>query len=753
MRFVLFFILIFNSEFLIGQSLKEKLDSLNHLGVRPKIGLALSGGAAHGLAHVGVIQFLEEQQIPIDYITGTSMGAIIGALYAMGYSSEDLTKVLEGYDWDDIVSNKIYLQEVSSFEKRFHNKIPISLKVEQNKIKLPTAFFEGYKLDLKIAEIYSAAFMISDFGDLPRPFKCYSVNLLNGEVVELKEGSLPDAIRASMAIPSIFAPVEKDSMLLVDGGLIKNFPAKEVKDMGADIVIGVYVGSKRSKLEDINSMTDVLRLTGFMTSLVDTDQQKKYADILIEPDVKDYPLLDFNNYQVLIDKGYAEADSNKKEIVLLAEVLENYPKQPSIIPMKLPPKLFIEEVKVEKKGNVYDEIITKSFTSLIQKNVAVEDFNNSLKKAFATNNLENLKFSLEEGRLGQILNLKYQIKKESTIGISINHFSNTNSAFVVSGLLRNMLFPMTVIRGIARISDNPGFYAQAYKRFGKEKITLFGVEAMLDRKQDPIYGEMGLQKRLINNRYQLGFSLYHEPWLSTAVSVSYSFNARNLKPQELRANDLLEFQHDVQKLEITFLENTLDKWSYPHSGTWSYATSTFIHNVQQEVVFTSEGGEDLLGIPEEKNNASVYGVMKSYIPLSSDWTSETFVSAGFYRRPSLFDYFEIGGVDNYNNVMLPFIGAENGQYRAQEFLYFRQGLRWRVSNNMNISAIGNFLRINTYNTKFLDASQAPLWQSIFGYGLSFGFDTVLGPINIDIGGRSDSEDTNFSIGIGYKHVY
>ena len=248
---------------------------------RPKIGLALSGGGAHGLAHIGVIQYMEEIGIDVDYITGTSIGAIVGGVYAMGYDADAMMEIVTRYRWNEIIGNKISLQEVSPLEKYDHNRFPATLRISENQLLLPMAIYQGHKLDLALKQLFSAANLINDFSELPIPFKCYAVDLIQGGLVELSSGNLVTSIRASMAIPAVFSPVLIDSMLLIDGGLLVNFPAMQVRDMGADIVIGSFVGSKKAELSDIESMVDVLKYSGFMTSLVNTEEQFGSTDILV----------------------------------------------------------------------------------------------------------------------------------------------------------------------------------------------------------------------------------------------------------------------------------------------------------------------------------------------------------------------------------------------------------------------------------------------------------------------------------------
>ena len=280
------------------------LEQLDKMEERPRIGLALSGGAAHGLAHIGVIKYLEELGIKVDYITGTSMGSIVGGLYALGYDANRLELIASSQNWRKLLLSTEALNEVAFSEKFYHNKFPLELNYESKSLSLPKGFLAGQKLDMLISKWYSPALGIRDFNDLPIPFKCFAVDIESGEIVSLQEGNLARAIRASMAIPSVFPPVELDGRLLVDGGLIRNFPVTDNFEMGADIVIGVYAGFQLEEKEKLKSLVEILRQSSHLLSVKDSDAQKEAASILIEPQTKDIDSFSFGDYEELIRRGY-----------------------------------------------------------------------------------------------------------------------------------------------------------------------------------------------------------------------------------------------------------------------------------------------------------------------------------------------------------------------------------------------------------------------------------------------------------------
>ena len=212
---------------------------------RPKIGLALSGGGARGGAHVGILKALEELDIPIDYIAGTSMGAIVGGLYAAGYDAAGIETILKEIDWTQAMSDQPARRDRAMRKKELEAEFLIPFRVGFNRggVQLPLGLIEGQHLDQVFHELLMPVMHVKQFDQLPIPFRAVATDLVTGEEFVLSQGSLPDSLRASMSVPGVFAPVRIGDRLLVDGGMSNNLPVSVVREMGADIVIAVNLNS------------------------------------------------------------------------------------------------------------------------------------------------------------------------------------------------------------------------------------------------------------------------------------------------------------------------------------------------------------------------------------------------------------------------------------------------------------------------------------------------------------------------------
>lgn len=298
---------------------------------RPKVGVVLSGGGAKGFAHIGALKALEEAGIPIDYIAGTSMGAIVGALYAIGYDSQTIGSLVREQDWAYLLSDEIRREYLPASQKEnpgvFVLSLPYEVKIKERKgqVRLPPGVVRGqnlYSLFLNLTIGYQD---VMDFQQLPIPFACVAADSRSGKEVVFREGILPEAIRASMAIPGLFAPVEKDSLLLIDGGIINNYPVDVVREMGADIVIGVMMPRDQKENEKYRgSLTEVINQLWNFIGQEKLTQNTADTDILITPNVHPYGMLDFVSPAIdtIIHRGEQAAREKWSELTALKEKLD-----------------------------------------------------------------------------------------------------------------------------------------------------------------------------------------------------------------------------------------------------------------------------------------------------------------------------------------------------------------------------------------------------------------------------------------------
>ncbi len=278
---------------------------------RPKIGLVLSGGGARGIAHIGVLEWFEKNQIPVDYIVGTSMGGIVGGLYATGKTPAELRKIIEEIDWDEVLQTTPAYDEMSFRRKQDRrenqNVIEFGLK---NGIRIPSGLNSGHKVGLVFDRLTLSYPNMETFDDLVIPYRAVATDMVKGEAVILESGSLSTAMRATMAIPGVFTPVEREGKILADGGLVNNIPTDIAKQMGADIVIAVDIGTPLSTdPKTLESLGGVLSQS-IGVALIGNDRRNlALADIIIAPDLGTYTLFDFKSGNQIYELGYKGAEA------------------------------------------------------------------------------------------------------------------------------------------------------------------------------------------------------------------------------------------------------------------------------------------------------------------------------------------------------------------------------------------------------------------------------------------------------------
>ena len=314
-------------------------DTISH----PKIGLVLSGGGAKGFAHVGALKVIEEAGIPVDFITGTSIGSIVGGLYAMGYDAATLEKIIGNQNWEALLSNESRRAFIPAITKEEQSRYLLSLPIKAKKISIPEGVLNGQKAMDLFTYLSYGYHDVNDFSHLPIPFKCIAADIATGEEVVLDKGFLPRAMRASMSVPAVFAACEIDNRMLVDGGIINNFPVDRCREMGADIIIGIDIGDELMNKEKIQSIPDMISQ---LTTLLGFERSKKNSedvDILIKPDISGYSASSFNTEaaKVLMKRGEDAARKVLPELIRMRDSLGLKPVTKDPINCRISTRLFM----------------------------------------------------------------------------------------------------------------------------------------------------------------------------------------------------------------------------------------------------------------------------------------------------------------------------------------------------------------------------------------------------------------------------
>jgi len=716
---------------------------------RPKVGLALSGGAAHGLAHIGVIKYLEELEIEVDYITGTSMGSIIGGMYAMGFGAEEIAKVASAQDWNLLMSNHTPLYEVSPIEKKFHEKIPLSIFWKNEAFRLPQGFIRGQKLDLIISKIYYPAYFIDDFDDLYIPFRCVATDIEDGSIDVLDCGYLGESIRASMAIPTVFTPKEINNTLYVDGGLIRNFPVQEVKDLGADFVIGVYVGSVRKEKKDLHSMLDVLRQSASMGNILDSDIQNKLADIVIHPEVKDMNTFGFEQAEQFIDLGYNAARKHDKELKELAERLKKFPSPQRGERLSFPKSVEVKEIFTSETDPVVHKMIVNRLKFKEGDRVNLSTLEESLSLVYGTKNFSKSSYSFDVLEDGIALQIDTEPIDPFNIGISLNRFKNYNASLILTGEARNLIGKLSNLRIDTRISENPGIQANYHIRIPSSPSYVFKLTSKYEKYKQPFFNNNRVD-RLYNYNISMINASINKEWKNRYVFYfGYTFKYEFLKAVIFKANDFRQYRTSKHQLELGLSHNSLDRTVFPEKGMYFSFDAGFVLSNDAE----RQNQSDLTTFLnfEEDNQYSFMDLDFSYFLHSTTLLcSEIYIKGRYGTGKSFLDHYKIGGPLQEKKFVYGFNGIDDSELILGNHISAKYALRFHISSSIYLSPVIQYI----YGEDYLSyAFERERYVSTFGYGINMGLDSPIGPIVMDIGYSGMRDSPIINLGFGFRHIF
>lgn len=377
---------------------------------RPRIGLVLAGGGAKGAAHVGVLKVLEELRIPVDYIVGTSMGSIVGGLYASGMSPQEIERAIQEIDWTDL-----FVDAPNRADRSFRRKTDDALYLfkakpgfSDGKIKLPLAYIQGQKFDLQLNRLTQHVAVVSDFDKLPIPFRAVAADLETGEEVILKSGSLARSIRASMAVPGAFDPVELDGRLLVDGGIANNIPVSIAREMGADVVIVSELGTAMLTREEISSGLDVAAQMVNFLFVINSRQQLKTLtpeDVRISVDLGEIGAGSFDRVKEAIPLGEQAARDAAGALGRYSFTEEHYRLHTAARkPIDGEPP-HLDFVRIENKSNVSDEVVAHHISAKAGEPLDVARLEHDIQQIYGLEIFESVRYEIvdEDGKSGLIV--------------------------------------------------------------------------------------------------------------------------------------------------------------------------------------------------------------------------------------------------------------------------------------------------------------------------------------------------------------
>ena len=374
---------------------------------RLKIGVALEGGGALGLAHIGVLQWFEEHHIPIDYIAGTSMGGLVGGFYASGMSSAELRTLIEHTDWDQMLSGQTDYEDLSFRRKEDQRAFPnVILLGLRNGLSVPGGLNAGHQIGLLIDRETLPYYAVQSFDDLPVAFRCVATDLVSGKAVVFQKGPLAEALRATMSIPGAFTPVYAGKQVFVDGGLVNNLPTDVARDMGADVVIAVHLETQAVEPKDLKSLFSVLQQSVRVVVGESELRGLAHADAVVSVPLTEYDSTDYKKNAAIMQKGYDTANGKSKMLEAFAlddagwqdYVREKDARKRTVAPVP-------EFVRVEGVGPEQTASVERYLKPLIGEALNTDKLNRTLTRLTGLGRYDTLGYRIEErdGKQGLLI--------------------------------------------------------------------------------------------------------------------------------------------------------------------------------------------------------------------------------------------------------------------------------------------------------------------------------------------------------------
>ncbi len=747
---------------------------------RPKIGLVLSGGGAKGIAHIGILKAMEKEGIRPDYITGTSMGSIIGGLYALGYSADQLDTIIRQIDWGEVLSNNIQLQYVAYEEKEYYNRYLIELPFKEGKLKLPSGVIHSQMLGEMLARYCWPAKNYSSFDEFPIPFRCIATDVGTGKEIVFKDGSLAMALRASMAIPTAFTPVDLDSTLAVDGGVVNNFPVEEVIDMGADIVIGVSVGDGLKPAEELSGMTDILFQISMIPSLTRLKDQIEQCEIYIRPDLKDNGTASFSNYKEILELGDAAGEKVQPEFKLLAKNLGIIADTVIEHPLLKPDSIYIGEISIIGNQLVSSRLISTKLQIEAGDKVSRDKIENGVRGVYGINSFDKVVYRMNPLPKDNTYRLTIKtIEKTPTILKGTVHYDNIFKMGVVMNLtLRNLLgkSSRTIIAG--DISENPKLRVDYLKYIGLRQRIAVNFRYDYLNEKIPSY-EAGLLKDVdvsYKHNFTLGFITTQSLRNSLLIGATYQLNTQKQKFSSIIPEGVKHGNFNTLKGELIFTANTFNDRNYPTKGReLSVGIQSFFYN-DYKIVYDKGIDtvyiDDILPLSENDFNnlivdpltPDIYGMVQfkfhSLYQLNKKFQIVPMFSSGVTLSTDsigLFQNFKLGGNQRVRYGDTRFIGLNYAEVNYENYallgLFLQNVLFQKIYLKYGANLLLPYDYVPLNDLDQFDINTLIDDNSMLGYGVEATYKSFLGPISLGISRNSRDPYFRYYLAIGFSFNY
>jgi NTE family protein len=726
---------LFFTELIIAQ----KADSLKVKPVRPKVGLVLSGGGAKGFAYIGLLKVLQEVNLHIDYIGGTSIGSIIAAMYSVGYSPDTIAKIIKSQNWDELLTDKIARKYINFEDKIYAENYIVSFPLSKKSVGLKESLYDGQQVNLMLNHELNMAYKIRDFHKLPIPFLCVGTDLLTGHSVELTSGYLPMAVRASMSIPAYFSPTYYQGKHLVDGGVVNNFPVMDVKKMGAQFIIGGNVQQGLTKnIKELNTFTKILDQVISFNRVAANEQAYKNTNLLINIKMN-YGMMDFTKFDSIIAIGERVAREHYAQLKALADSLNAIKYIPANVCNAKPlDSIYIKDIEIEGLNKLRPQFVEHIFKDIIHEKISLKNLEDKITYAYGTNYFDHVFYELQGQNDSVRLVLNIKEKSLGTVRAAVHYDNDYSGSILIGATFRNLLSG-TKLYTDAVLGPNP----RARALFLVENGRSPGLGVKVDMYSfgfDTYDGEVKSDKVTFTN---FSGSVFMNATVKNIYNFRVGFQYDYLRfKMKYDTSDLAELINDYNSYGnafVSFRSDTYDNRLYPRKGFRSALVAKYVFPMSKGWV------SDIFG-----PSLILYFNYDQAIPLGRKFSLRpgTFLGATIRgeKMTPLQDLFTFGGLNtsNYIENYQAFTGVKFSQQGGSFAAILKLKLQYQLAKKHYL-----ILRCDMgSSTEYIDEL---FKQDTFmiGYGLTYSYNSFIGPLELTLMSSNQKKNLQAFVNIGY----
>lgn len=709
---------------------------------QPKVGLVLSGGGAKGFAHIGVLKEIDKAGIQLDYIGGTSMGAIVGGLYAVGYSALEIEEIVKKTDFVSLLRDKLPRSSAPFFEKQNAEKTKITLPVTNGKIGLPKGVSKGQNVLNLLFELLDTNKNIDDFSKLPIPFFCVATDVETGGEVVLEKGLLPLALRASGSVPTLLNPVNIDGRLLVDGGIANNFPVSILKEKGIDIIIGVDVEGRLYEKEKLTSAISILNQIVSYQMYHKSEDEKKKLDIYIHPDIFKYSVVDFDKKKAILIKGDEEAKKFRKVFQeIAAKQIIKRKRKPIIVDTK---RRYISKIDIKGSKDYTRAFVLGKLKIREGDSISKQEISKRIHLLSATKNYDRVTYHFSKQK-DNSYHLGFDVKEtndNASLSLGAHYDLLYKSGVLVNytqkHLLRNNdLFSLDVVLGdnlrydLNYFVDN-GFYISyglksRYDHFRANSkfnpiTSQFPNISTIDLSYTDITNQLFIQTAF-DRKFALGFGAEHKLLKASTETI-------------------------IIDGEKTTIDNTnyFSFFGYLKLDTYDkkyFVTKGYFADLNFKWYASANGFDDAFS-----SFSQAQGTLGFATTFFDKLTFQNTNEAGFTFNSSasnIFDFYLGGYNQNYINTFVSLYGYDFAELSNDSFLKSEFLLRYAVAEKHYATFIANFARLDSNVFKDID-----IFKDIkSGYAVGYSYDSIIGPIEIKYSWSPGTQQSFWLFNLGF----